>query len=181
MRSDPPPAPRPSPDPRDEAFMDLALGEARAAGAADEVPIGAVIVRDGEVIARGHNRTNSDRDPTAHAEMIAIRAAVRALAERGAEDDDEGRERRSPVYTRLDGCTVYTTVEPCFMCAGALMHARVERVVWGVRDPKFGGAASLGRVLDDPRANHRAELAEGVRAGEARTLLQDFFREKRGP
>ncbi len=148
----------------DLEFMDLALEEARAARAEDEVPIGAVVVRDGEVLARGHNRTRADGDPTAHAEMIALRAAARATG-----------------YPRLEGCTVYTTVEPCFMCAGALVHARVERVVWGVRDPKFGGAASLGEVLNDPRLNHRCEIAEGVRADECRDLLQDFFREKRGP
>ena len=102
------------------------------------------------------------RDPTAHAEMIAVRAAARGTG-----------------YQRLDGCTVYTTVEPCFMCAGALVHARVERVVWGVRDPKFGGAVSLGNVLDDPRLNHRAEWTEGVRSEECRSLIVEFFRSKR--
>jgi len=142
--------------------MALALAEAAAARAADEVPIGAVIVKDGAVLARGCNSTRADCDPTAHAELVCVRKAARALG-----------------YQRLEGCTVYTTVEPCFMCAGALVHARVARVVWGVRDPKFGGAASLGNVLDDPRLNHRVAWTEGVRADEARELLVAFFREKR--
>jgi len=150
-------------DPADEVFMDLALEEARAARDADEVPIGAVVVKDGLVLGRGRNQTRATCDPTAHAEMLAVRAAARGTG-----------------YQRLDGSTVYTTVEPCFMCAGALMHARVARVVWGVRDPKFGGAASLGNVLDDPRLNHRALTAEGVRADECRALLVEFFRSKRG-
>jgi tRNA(adenine34) deaminase len=147
----------------DQACMDLALAEARAARAADEVPVGCVVARDGQVLGRGHNRTRSSGDPTEHAELAAIRAALRAAGE-----------------ARLVGATVYTTLEPCFMCAGALLHARVARVVWAVRDPKFGGCASLGNVLGDPRANHRAEITEGVGAEEARTLLQEFFRSKRG-
>ena len=142
--------------------MRVALDEARAAFDADEVPIGCVLVRAGEVIARAHNRTRTDGDPTAHAEMRAIRDAARRLG-----------------YQRLEGCTLYSTVEPCFMCAGALIHARVERVVWGVRDPKFGGAVSLGNVLDHPDANHRVATAEGVLADEARALLQEFFQKKR--
>ena len=115
---------RPDPAAADERFMDLALAEARAARQADEVPVGAVVVLEGEVIGRGHNRTRAEADPTQHAEIVAVRAAARAL---GAQ--------------RLVGATVYTTVEPCFMCAGALAHARVARVVWAVRDPKFGGCA----------------------------------------
>jgi tRNA(adenine34) deaminase len=101
-------------------------------------------------------------DPTAHAEMVAIAAAARTVQAQ-----------------RLVGSTVYTTVEPCFMCAGALLHARVARVVWGVRDPKFGACVSLGNLLGDPRLNHRASFTEGVGALEARELLQTFFREKR--
>ncbi len=143
--------------------MDLALEEARAAEAEGEVPIGAVVVLDGVPIARGRNRTRAAADPTAHAELNAVREAARALG-----------------VQRLVGASVYTTVEPCFMCAGALSHARVARVVWGVRDPKFGGCASLGAVQSDPRANHRAEISEGVRADEARALLQAFFRKQRG-
>ncbi len=142
--------------------MRVALEEARAAFDADEVPIGCVLVRAGEVIARAHNRTRTDCDPTAHAEMRAIRDAARRLG-----------------YQRLEGCTLYSTVEPCFMCAGALIHARVTRVVWAVRDPKFGAAVSLGNVLDHPDANHRVATAEGVLADEARGLLQEFFRKKR--
>ena len=147
----------------DLVCMDLALAEARAARAADEVPVGCVVVRDEIVLGRAHNRTRTTGDPTEHAELAAIRMALRAAGE-----------------ARLVGATVYTTVEPCFMCAGALLHARVARVVWAVRDPKFGGCASLGLVLSDPRANHRAEITEGVRADEARALLQEFFRSKRG-
>lgn len=147
----------------DERWMGEALAEARAAGDADEVPIGAVVVMDGRVVGRGRNRTRAALDPTAHAELEAVRAAAGALA-----------------LQRLVGATVYTTVEPCFMCAGALSHARVARVVWAVRDPKFGGCASLGHVLSDPRLNHRARVDEGVRAAEARELLQTFFRSKRG-
>jgi len=142
--------------------MALALDEARAAGAQAEVPIGAVVVRGGVVLARAHNRVRADADPTAHAELLALRAATRALG-----------------YERLADCAVYSTVEPCFMCAGALVHARVSRVVFAVRDPKFGGCVSLGRVLDHPRANHRVQLEEGVAAAEARELLQAFFRARR--
>ncbi|MDA1264564.1 MAG: tRNA adenosine(34) deaminase TadA [Planctomycetota bacterium] len=148
--------------PQDQAFMDLALEQAVRAMELDEVPIGAVIVQDGQVIGAGHNRVRTDRTPLAHAELEALRAAVAATGD-----------------PRLPGATVYTTVEPCFMCAGALSHARIARVVWGVRDPKFGGCASLGRVLTHPGANHRAELCEGVGADRARELLQMFFRSKR--
>jgi tRNA(adenine34) deaminase len=146
----------------DLGYMDLALEEARAAAAEDEVPVGAVVVSEGEVLARAHNLTRRTGDPLAHAEMLALSAAVRARGE-----------------SRLVDATVYTTLEPCFMCAGALSHARVARVVWGVRDPKFGGLASLGAVLSDPRLNHRAELREGVRAEESRALLRSFFKSKR--
>ena len=146
----------------DDQGMRMALELALRARDEDEVPIGAIVVLDGEVIGRGHNRTRARLDPTAHAELIAIQRAAEAV---GA--------------MRIPGATVYTTVEPCFMCAGALSHARVARVVWAVRDPKFGGCVSLGRVLDDPRLNHSIEYTEGVRAGEARELLQEFFRKKR--
>jgi tRNA(adenine34) deaminase len=144
--------------------MRLALDEARAAYALDEVPIGAVVVRGDAVLGRGHNRVLADCDPTAHAECLALREAARAVA-----------------AVRLVGCEVYTTVEPCFMCAGALLHARVERLVFSVRDPKFGACVSLGRVLDHPGANHRLIFAEGLLAAEARALLQHFFRAKRVP
>ncbi len=146
----------------DESFMDLALEEARAAYSQDEVPVGAVIVRDGVVVSKGHNLTRTDCDPTAHAEILALRAATRGTG-----------------FPRLPDSTVYTTVEPCFMCAGALVHARVARVVWGVRDPKFGGSVSLGNVLTHSGLNHQVRLREGVRAEEARQLMQEFFRSKR--
>lgn len=156
-------AAQPCPAAVDERYMDLALAEARAARDEDEVPVGAIVVVDGRVVGRGHNRTRAEADPTQHAELVAVRAAARSLG-----------------LQRLVGATVYTTVEPCFMCAGALAHARVARVVWAVRDPKFGGCASLGRVLSDPRLNHTAAVVEGVRADEARALLQTFFQSKRG-
>jgi tRNA(adenine34) deaminase len=146
----------------DEAFMALALEEARRAFDLDEVPVGAVVVRAGRVLARAHNRTRAHRDPSAHAELLALVRACRATGD-----------------LRLPGATVYTTVEPCFMCAGALLHARVERVVWAIRDPKFGACASLAEVLGDPRLNHRALVREGVGADAARALLQSFFRSKR--
>jgi tRNA(adenine34) deaminase len=142
--------------------MDHALEEARAAEREDEVPIGAIVVVGDRIVARAHNLTRTLRDPTAHAELLALSEAARALRAQ-----------------RLPGAVVYTTVEPCFMCAGALVHARVARVVWAVRDPKFGGCQSLGEVLTHPRANHRVEFHEGVRADEARALLQTFFRKKR--
>ena len=142
--------------------MELALEEARLAYRADEVPVGVVLVRDGEVVSRAHNRTRRDCDPTAHAEVLAVRAATAGTG-----------------FPRLPGVTVYSTVEPCFMCAGALVHARVARVVWGVRDPKFGGSVSLGEVLTHPGLNHRVEIREGVGAEEARRLMQEFFRSKR--
>jgi len=143
--------------------MALALAEAEEAFREDEVPIGAVVIGpDGEVLARAHNRTRAACDPTAHAEVLAIREAA---AKSG--------------YQRLDGCTLYSTVEPCFMCAGALVHARIARVVFGVRDPKFGGTVSLGRVLETDGLNHRVVHLEGTGAEAARSLLQSFFRAKR--
>ena len=146
----------------DLAFMDEALREARLAAGEDEVPIGAVVVIDGRVVARAHNQTRTRNDPTAHAELLAVSAASRAI---GAQ--------------RLPGAVVYTTVEPCFMCAGAMLHARVERVVWAVRDPTFGACASLGAVLDLPGANHAIDHEEGLRADDARELLVSFFQTKR--
>ncbi len=143
--------------------MALALEEARAAGTREEVPIGAVVVCGDEVLARAGNRVRGDCDPSAHAELLALRAAARVLG-----------------LVRLVDCVLYSTVEPCFMCAGALVHARLRRVVFAVRDPKFGGCVSLGRVLDHPQANHRLAFDEGVLAGESRELLQEFFRARRG-
>jgi len=142
--------------------MELALEQARASFDLDEVPIGAVLVRDGVVLARAHNLVRQRKEPTAHAEMLAIQAAARATGE-----------------MRLVGSTVYTTVEPCFMCAGALVHARVARVVWAVRDPKFGGCKSLGEVLTHPDSNHKIQITEGVGAETSRALLRSFFKTKR--
>ncbi|HPF15213.1 MAG: nucleoside deaminase [Planctomycetes bacterium] len=146
----------------DELYMGFALAEARRAFDRDEVPIGAVIVLDGRVLARGHNLTRWRRDPLAHAELRALSRATRATGD-----------------LRLPGAVVYTTVEPCFMCAGAMVHARIARVVWAVRDEKFGGGASLGQVLQVAGANHQVDYSEGVRAAEARALLQEFFQSKR--
>ncbi len=142
--------------------MGLALEEACLARDEGEVPIGAVVALGDECLARAHNRVRAERDPAAHAELLALRRAARAV---GSE--------------RLIGCVLYSTVEPCFMCAGALVHARVERALWAVRDPKFGGCVSLGNVLDHPGANHRVRMEEGLLAAEARALLQEFFRARR--
>ena len=147
---------------RDEHFMRLALAEARVAMEAGEVPVGAVVVRGGEVIASAHNSPVGLRDPSAHAEILALRKAAAV----------EGNYR-------LAGTTLYVTIEPCLMCAGALVHARVSRLVFGAADPKGGAAVSLYRVLEDGRLNHRVEVAGGVLATECAEILSRFFREKR--
>ena len=142
--------------------MDEALAEARAAASAGEVPVGCVIVRDGAVIARAHNRPLIDRDPTAHAELLAIRAAAIAL---GSE--------------RLAGCDLYVTLEPCPMCAAAISFARLRRLYYGAADPKGGAVESGVRLYGSPTCHHRPEVYGGVGAGEAAALLQDFFRARR--
>jgi len=142
----------------DEELMRLALREAARAGALGEVPVGAVVVRDGEVVGRGHNRREIDGDPLAHAEILALRQA--ALKTEG---------------WRLVGCTLYVTLEPCAMCAGALVNSRVERLVYGARDPKAGYCGSLGDLARDPRLNHRLTVTEGVLGDECSALLKDFF------
>jgi len=144
------------------SFMSIALEEARAAGSRGEVPVGCVIVRDNKVITRAGNRTLVERDPTAHAELIAIRAAAALL---GSE--------------RLTDCDLYATLEPCTMCAGAAVLARVERVVFGAWDPKAGAVGSLWDVVRDRRLNHRPEVVGGVLAEESAALLDAFFREQR--
>lgn len=142
--------------------MRLALAEARAAAKADEVPVGAVVVREGKVIARGRNRIRELTDPTAHAEVLALRAAARRLR-----------------HERL-GCTIlYTTLEPCPMCAGAAVLARVDAVVYGTADPKAGAGGSLMNVLEHAGLNHRCAVTGGVLAAESRRLLQRFFKKKR--
>lgn len=142
--------------------MARALDEARAVLALGEVPVGAVVVRDGVEIAAGANRTVTAHDPTAHAEVLAVRAAAAALGD-----------------WRLSGCTLYVTLEPCAMCAGALVLARVDRVVFGAWDDKAGMAGSVGDVLRHPRLNHRPEVRGGVRDDECAALLREFFRARR--
>ena len=144
------------------SFMDDALAEAHAAAAASEVPVGAVIVRDGAVVARAGNRTLRDRDPTAHAELLAIRAAAAAL----------GTER-------LTDCDLYVTLEPCAMCAAAISFARIRRLYYGAADPK-GGAVEHGvRFFSAPTCHHRPEVYGGLSESEAATLLRDFFKARR--
>ncbi len=146
----------------DVKAMRIALDEAAAAGAHHDVPIGAVVVRDGRVIARRHNEREARRDPTAHAELLALQDAARAL----------GR-------WRLDDCTLVVTVEPCVMCAGALVNARVGRLVYGAADLKAGATASLYNVCADPRLNHNLPVVQGVLAEESAALLAEFFAERR--
>jgi tRNA(adenine34) deaminase len=145
-------------DPLDPTFMTRALELARAAEAAGEVPVGCVIVRDGAVIAEGWNQPISARDPTAHAEMVALRAAAAA----------------SHSY-RLTGTTLYVTLEPCAMCAGAMVHARVQRLVYAAADPRAGAAGSVFNIVQHPALNHRIECTGGVLAEECGQLLRDFF------
>ncbi|MEX2356444.1 MAG: tRNA adenosine(34) deaminase TadA [Thermaerobacterales bacterium] len=147
----------------DDVFMRLALAEARLAEAAGEVPVGAVIVRDGVVLAKGHNRRETGADPTAHAEIVALRAA--------------GRQAGT---WRLDGATLYVTLEPCAMCAGAMVLARLERLVFGALDRKAGAAQSLMNLVQDDRLNHRLEVTAGVMSDQCGELLRAFFRRLRG-
>jgi tRNA(adenine34) deaminase len=147
---------------RDEQFMKLALAEAGKALRAGEVPVGAVVVREGEVLASAHNGPVELKDPSAHAEILALRRAAAA----------EGNYR-------LSGTALYVTIEPCLMCAGALIQARVSRLVFGALDPKGGAVVSLYRVLDDNRLNHRIEVTGGVLAVECGEIMSRFFREKR--
>jgi len=146
----------------DEKYMHLALQEATAALDHGDVPVGAVIVHEGAVIARAHNQREQLKDPTAHAEMIALTQASAALE-----------------AWRLTGCTLYVTVEPCVMCAGALVLARVSRLVYGADDPKAGACVSLYRIPSDPRLNHSIETASGVLAEESARMLREFFRARR--
>jgi len=149
----------------DERWMGLALEEARAAGAAGDVPVGSVVVdRNGTLLSRGRNRREADGDPTAHAEIVALRGAARALG-----------------MWRVEA-TLYVTQEPCPMCAGAIVNARVTRLVFGCGNPKAGAVASLFQIVTDPRLNHRVEVTRGVREQECAKELQSFFAElRRGP
>ena len=146
----------------DERFMRGALGEAYAAKEADEVPIGAVVVHNGRIIGRGHNQREMLQDPTAHAEMLAITAAATAMGS-----------------WRLEGCSLYVTLEPCPMCAGAIVLARIPRVVYGATDPKAGACDTLYNITSDDRLNHVAEVTSGVMADECADLLRSFFASQR--
>src|SRR4051794_17669275 len=147
----------------DERFMRLALREAERALAHDDVPVGAVVIAGGEVIGAGHNERELRQDPSAHAEMLALRAAARRLGS-----------------WRILGSTLYVTLEPCAMCAGAIVLARVARVVYGTPDPKAGAAGSVMDVLAEPRLNHRPAVEGGVLAAECAALLTAFFASRRG-
>ena len=145
-----------------EHFMKRALDQANQALELDEVPVGAIIVRDQRIIAAAHNRTRQLCDPTAHAEMIAITQAAESMGD-----------------WRLEKCTLYVTLEPCTMCAGAIVNARIPTIVIGTMDPKAGAAGSVFQVLDEPRLNHRCEMISGVDQQECGRLLTEFFRTKR--
>ena len=151
-----------SPDAQDSEFMRLAIAEARKAEQLDEVPIGAVVVRDGQVIAAAYNRRETDADPAGHAEFLAMKQASDKLG-----------------VWRLSGCTVYVTLEPCIMCAGLMHQARIDRCVFGAFDPKAGALGSLYQVNADERLNHVFEVTPGVCEEECASLLKTFFREKR--
>jgi tRNA(adenine34) deaminase len=146
----------------DRAATEFALSEARTAASAGEVPIGAIVVREGVVIAGGQNRVLRDSDPTAHAEVVAMRAAAKALGN-----------------YRLNGCTLYVTLEPCAMCAGAMIHARLDRLVFAAVDPKAGAAGSVISVINHPRLNHQMQVEQGILADESSELLKSFFRDRR--
>jgi tRNA(adenine34) deaminase len=146
----------------DTEFMLMALAEGRAAADAGEIPIGAVAVANGEIIARGQNRVLRDLDPTAHAEIVAMREAARALRN-----------------YRLTDCELFVTLEPCAMCAGAMIHARLKGLVYGAQDPKTGAAGSVLEVLNHPSLNHQMEVKAGVLEEECGELLRKFFRQRR--
>jgi tRNA(adenine34) deaminase len=147
---------------QDEIFMQAALEQARLAAEAGEVPIGAVTVANGEILAYGQNRVLRDVDPTAHAEIVAMRAAATVLGN-----------------YRLMNCELYVTLEPCAMCAGAMVHARLERLVYGAADPKAGAAGSVLEVLNHPKLNHQMTVTTGVLAEPCGTILKEFFRARR--
>lgn len=148
----------------DAAFMQLAMEQARAAEAAGEVPVGAIVVAPDNttVLGRGSNQVITHHDPTAHCEIVALREAARALGN-----------------YRLTGCTLFCTLEPCAMCAGAILHARIGRLVYAARDPKAGACGSALSVMNHPALNHRVEVAEGILADECSVLLSQFFRRRR--
>jgi tRNA(adenine34) deaminase len=145
-----------------KTYMRIALEEAAAGAEEGEVPVGAVVVRNGEILARDHNRKESLADPTAHAEILALRAAAKRIG-----------------HWRVLDADLYVTLEPCAMCAGAIVQARIRRCIFATEDPKAGAAGSLCNILVDPRLNHRVEIVTGVLRDEAAELLRDFFRERR--
>jgi tRNA(adenine34) deaminase len=153
--------------PDDITWMELALAEARMAAEAGEVPVGALVINNGEIIndqiiGRAGNRNLRDHDPTAHAEILALRQAAQHLGNH-----------------RLTGCTLYATIEPCAMCAGAVIHARIARLVYGAKDSKAGAAGSILEVINHPRLNHKMEVVSGVLGDRCSEILQDFFRRRR--
>ena len=148
--------------PDDESFMRRALDLARQGALAGEVPVGAVLVRDSEILASAYNQPIATADPTAHAEILALRQAARALGN-----------------YRLDGTTLYCTLEPCPMCAGALVHARVARLVFGARDLRFGGVRAKFQIADSDLLNHKVEIVEGILAADCTALLREFFELRR--
>ena len=150
------------PSGEDADWMELALQQAGLAAAAGEVPVGALVIKDGEIVGRGHNRNLLENDPTAHAEIVALRQAAALLGNH-----------------RLAGCIMVATIEPCAMCAGALVHARIARLVYGAADPKAGAAGSVLHVINHPSLNHKMEVTTGVLAEKCSAILQDFFRRKR--
>ena len=146
----------------DRQFMQQALSQAKLAAAAGEVPVGAILVRDGQIISTGFNQPITNSDPSAHAEMMALRAAA-----------------QSESNYRLPGTTLYVTLEPCTMCAGAMLHARVERVVFGAADPKTGAAGSVLNVFSEKQINHQTQVEGGIMGEECGQVLRDFFKERR--
>jgi tRNA(adenine34) deaminase len=146
----------------DARWMSIAVEEARAAASNDEVPVGAVVICDDQLLAREHNRTRELGDPTAHAELLALRKAAAEIGD-----------------WRLTDCTLYVTLEPCAMCAGAIVLSRIQRLVYATPDPKAGMCGSLGNLVQDERLNHRVPIESGPLADEAAGLLRDFFRERR--
>jgi tRNA(adenine34) deaminase len=146
----------------DETYLQLAIDQARLAAEAGEVPVGAIVVLDGEVIASGRNAVLATLDPTAHAEIVALRAAAQHLHN-----------------YRLTGCELYTTLEPCAMCSGAIIHARISRLIYGTPDPKAGAAGSVLGVINHPQLNHQLQVTSGVLAEESGDILRAFFRERR--
>jgi tRNA(adenine34) deaminase len=160
------PSPKTNPDSmltsNDATWMEQALAQARLASAAGEVPVGAVVVKDGEILGAGYNRTLLDNDPTAHAEIVALRQAAARVGNH-----------------RLGGCTMFATIEPCAMCAGSLIQARLVRLVYGASDPKAGAAGSVLDVINHPKLNHQMEVTSGVLAEKCADLLRTFFRSRR--